>query len=434
MIKADAFRILLERVPDGFFVHDTLGRFLDVNARSCADLGYTRDELLAMTINDISSGADPEENLRRWADTPVGMAMTFQEIAVRKDGSIFPVEISLTCQLIDDRKLFFGVSRDISEREAARAEIEREVEQRTAELREANERMMLAVRVGGLGIWDYDLVRDVMTCDDQWYRIMGRDPARPISRIAEFRKLIHPEDVDRATEVRETARRLAEDQQDYVMLFRIYRPDGEIRWLRSAARIIDDREGRPQRAVGFVVDITESWNAERHLERRALEDPLTGLANRRRFDEDLAKACLHATRTGEPLSLAMFDVDHFKLYNDKKGHGQGDEALKAFAMILQAAAKRPYDLAARYGGEEFLLLLSGTDEPGALVEQVARKLDGLNIAHPGSPVAPVLTVSCGCVVAAELADVDPADLLAACDNALYRAKEAGRNHIEIVRM
>lgn len=149
MIKADVFRILLERVPDGFFVHDTLGRFLDVNARSCADLGYTREELLAMTINDISSGADPEENLRRWADTPVGMAMIFQEIAVRKDGSIFPVEISLTCQLIDDRKLFFGVSRDISEREAARAEIEREVEQRTAELREANERMMLAVRVGG---------------------------------------------------------------------------------------------------------------------------------------------------------------------------------------------------------------------------------------------------------------------------------------------
>lgn len=434
MIKADAFRILLESVPDGFFVHDAEGRFLDVNARSCADLGYAREELLGLTINDISCGADPAENLRRWAETPAGAAMNFQEVAVRKDGSIFPVEISLTCQSIDGRKLFFGLSRDVSEREAAQAEVERRVAERTAELREANERLTMAVRVGGLGIWDYDMVGDRMTCDEQWYRIMGRDPADPIHSIAEFRAFIHPEDVDRATEVRDTAERLMADQQDYGMQFRIFRPDGDVRQLRSAARIVEDAEGKPQRAVGFVVDVTESWNAERHLERHAFEDALTGLANRRRLDEDLSKACLHAMRTGEPLALAMFDVDHFKLYNDEQGHGPGDEALKAFAAILQSVAKRPYDLAARYGGEEFLLMLPGAENPETLLNQVASELEALKIRHPGSPVAPALTVSCGCVVASELADAEPADLLAACDRALYRAKQGGRNRIEMVRI
>lgn len=433
VIKADAFRTLLESVPDGFFVHDVHGRFLDVNARSCADLGYSREELLAMTINDISRGANPVDNAQRWAGTPVGMATSFQEIAVRKDGSTFPVDISLTCQSIDGEKLFFGLARDVSEREAEQAAVARQVEERTAELRDTHDRMMMAVHVGGLGIWDYDLIRDEMTCDEQWYRIMGRDPATPIRRIAEFRAFIHPDDADRATEVEETARRLVAGQQDYGQTFRIFLPDGELRWLRSAARIVEDVEGRAQRAVGFVVDITESWHAERHLERSALEDPLTGIANRRRFDDELAKACLHATRTGEPLTLAMFDVDHFKLYNDEQGHGRGDQALRAFAGLLQSVAKRPYDLAARYGGEEFLLLLPGTEDPGAVLEQVASDLAALAIAHPGSPVAPMLTVSCGCVVASELADVGPADLLAECDRALYRAKQAGRNRTEITR-
>lgn len=441
MIKSDAFRILLESVPDGFFVHDETGRFLDVNARSCTDLGYRRDELLRMSINDISRGADAAANAARWRDAPPGLAMQFRELAVRKDGTTFPVEISLTCQSIDGEKLFFGLARDISESEAVRTaaerandELERRVAERTAELKEAHERMGMAVRVGGLGIWDYDLARDRLTCDEQWYRIMGRDPAQPVRNIAAFRAFVHPDDAERVTEVRQTAAQLVAEGLDYGMVFRIIRPDGTLRWLRSAGHVVEDDEGQPRRAVGFVVDITEAHLAEAKLHRQTQEDPLTGLANRRRWDAELAKACLHATRTGEPVTMVMVDVDQFKLYNDRHGHVAGDEALKAVADILKAIARRPYDLAARYGGEEFVLLLPGVDEPGAILRTIGEELAKRAIAHPASPVAPYLTVSCGCVVALELADATPLDLITACDRALYRAKETGRNRSEVVRI
>lgn len=440
-ISADAFRSLLESVPDGFFIHDANGRFRDANARSCADLGYSRDELLALTINDISMGADPASNAERWKAAPEGMAMGFREIAVRKDGSTFPVEISLTCRTVDGEKLFLGLARDVSERESAREaversrdELERRVVERTAELRDAHERMATAARVGGLGIWDYDIAADALRCDEQWYRIMGRDSAHPIVTIGAFRECVHPADVDRATEVEATAARLLADQQDYGISFRIVRSDGEIRWVRSAAHVVADESGRARRIVGFVVDITESRLAEASLHRQTLEDPLTGLANRRGLDEELTRACLHAMRSGEPLALAMFDVDHFKLYNDEQGHVGGDSALKAVAGLLKAAARRPYDLAARYGGEEFLLLLPGAHEPMMLVQRIIEGLSALQIPHPSSPVASHLTISCGCVVATELADVGPLDLLAECDRALYRAKAAGRNRVDFSRL
>lgn len=166
----------------------------------------------------------------------------------------------------------------------------------------------------------------------------------------------------------------------------------------------------------------------------ASEDALTGLASRLLLEEQLAKACLHATRTGEPLTLAMIDVDHFKLYNEGEGHVRGDAALKALAGILRSVTRRPYDLAARYGGEEFLLLLPGVEEPGPVLQRIAEELGALRIPHPLSPVASHLTVSCGCVIASELADVAPLDLLAECDRALYRAKEGGRDRVEIVRI
>ena len=419
-IDGNAFRSLLETVPDGFFVHDAAGRFLDVNARSCSDLGYTRAELLSRTVHQISGSMNAEENIARWSDASPGTAMGFREIAVRKDGSSFPVEIKLTCQMIEGQKLFFGLARDVSET--------------AAELEEAHERMTLAVRVGGLGVWDYDFDRQTMQCDEQWHRIMGRDPARPVQTLEEFRTFIHPQDVERATDVRQTAANLIAEKRDYNMVFRILRPDGEVRWVRSAARVVEDGEGGPVRAVGFVVDITESRLSEARLHRQALEDSLTGLANRRGLDEELAKACLHAMRSGEPLALAMIDVDHFKLYNDEQGHVRGDEALVAVANILKGAARRPYDLAARYGGEEFLLLLPGAEGADAVVEGVVEAVKALRIPHPGSPVAPWLTVSCGCVIASEMADVGPLDLLAECDRALYRAKEVGRDRTHLLRL
>jgi PAS domain S-box-containing protein len=113
MSRDDDRRDTIVDRADGFFVHDVHGRFIDINERSCVDLGYSREELLALTINDVSSGASPAENAVRWENAEPGMAMTFRETAVRRDGSTYPVEIGLTCQIMAGRKVFIGLARQV---------------------------------------------------------------------------------------------------------------------------------------------------------------------------------------------------------------------------------------------------------------------------------------------------------------------------------
>lgn len=420
IISAEGFRTLIENVPDGFFIHDESGRLLDLSERCCADLGYSRDELLEMSILDISDGIARQESPKIWIEASAGFSASYQDVTIHRDGSRLPVDVRLTCQMVDGRKLFLGVALDVAASGG---------DDGSAALRLAHERLALATASGGLGIWDYDIARDEMQCDPQWYHIMGRDAAKPIRSIADFRTLIHPDDAERATDVHRAVDDLAAGSPNYGIVFRIVQPGGALRWVRSAASVIRDGDGVATRAVGFVIDITDAQDATALLEQKAREDSLTGLSNRRHFDEELRKACLHATRTGEPLTLAMIDVDHFKPFNDAEGHLRGDAVLKAVADILHGVARRPYDLAARYGGEEFVLLLPGVHDPDAILQKIVDELAVQEIPHASSPVAPYLTVSCGCVVAAELADVRPEDLLAAADQALYRAKAAGRNRI-----
>jgi two-component system chemotaxis family response regulator WspR len=166
------------------------------------------------------------------------------------------------------------------------------------------------------------------------------------------------------------------------------------------------------------------------LRRLAALDGLTGIANRRRFDEAVQAEWNRGRRHGSPLALLLCDVDHFKRYNDHLGHPAGDLCLKKVAAVLTGQLKRPADLAARYGGEEFVLLLPDTDLAGALrVGEACRAgLEQLALPHPGAPCG-FVTMSLGvaCIVPGE--DDDPDDLVARADAALYDAKRAGRNRV-----
>jgi diguanylate cyclase (GGDEF)-like protein len=167
----------------------------------------------------------------------------------------------------------------------------------------------------------------------------------------------------------------------------------------------------------------------RQLERLSTQDGLTGIANRRRFDEALDRACRYAVRTGELMGLAMFDVDHFKQYNDCYGHGAGDEALRQVAGVLAGYAGRPYDLAARYGGEEFVLLVQGPTDFEVMLERLRQDIMALAIPHARSDVADILTISGGGLIVHLGNPTDPSFLLRSADMLLYRAKNVGRNRI-----
>lgn len=136
------------------------------------------------------------------------------------------------------------------------------------------------------------------------------------------------------------------------------------------------------------------------LERLAMVDGLTGLANRRHFDDMLERSHRRSLRTGESVGLALIDIDHFKQYNDCYGHVQGDEALKAVAATLQRHARRPYDLAARFGGEEFALILPGESDAQVMAENFRQEVLRLSIAHAASPTPPLPRRRCSPSVAA----------------------------------
>jgi len=170
--------------------------------------------------------------------------------------------------------------------------------------------------------------------------------------------------------------------------------------------------------------------ANEELRKLAALDGLTGIANRRRFDEGIQAEWSRGRRRQSPLALLLCDVDHFKLYNDQLGHPAGDLCLKKVAAVLTGQLKRPADLAARYGGEEFALLLPDTDLAGALrVGEACRAgLQQLALPHPGAPCGHVtMSMGVACLVPGE--DDSLEDLVARADAALYDAKRGGRNRV-----
>jgi len=172
------------------------------------------------------------------------------------------------------------------------------------------------------------------------------------------------------------------------------------------------------------------------LENLSSRDGLTGIANRRRFDEFLDKEWLRNQRKQTHLSLILMDVDYFKQYNDNYGHLTGDDCLKQIASTLESQLKRPTDLVARYGGEEFVSILPDTDNEGALhiAKLFLESISGLKIPHSNSGVANIVTISIGIATVIPSSLFSKEELIQVADSSLYEAKEAGRNKVKSKEM
>lgn len=173
-------------------------------------------------------------------------------------------------------------------------------------------------------------------------------------------------------------------------------------------------------------------SANRMLQRIAILDGLTGIANRRYFDEVIEEEWLRAIRDQTPLSIIMIDIDYFKAFNDTYGHQAGDESLKTVAMVLKDTLKRPADMVARYGGEEFVAVLPETEIKGAvaIAEAMRLNIDALNIPHKNSHNHGCITISLGAASIIPERNTSSSILIAAADKALYRAKDKGRNRVD----
>lgn len=289
-------------------------------------------------------------------------------------------------------------------------------------------------------------VADVIVCGDASRRrtyvspscreVLGYEPEEMLGKHAY--ELLHPDDIGRVDAAFLTVGRANPCLQ---LSFRMRRKTGAYIWIEARYRHLPESDG----IVAVLRDISAQKRAEemlakanaqleaanRALSTLALQDGLTGLANRRRFDELLRREFALSRRQRRPLALVLIDCDYFKSYNDRYGHLAGDDCLRRVCDAAKGALRRPTDEAARYGGEEIALLLPATELGAA--ELVASDLRdcvaALGIVHETSPFG-VATISAGvAAMAPRGCDGAPADLISAADRALYGAKIAGRNRV-----
>ena len=202
--------------------------------------------------------------------------------------------------------------------------------------------------------------------------------------------------------------------------------------IRSALRLKREVDRRKEREKKLVETTKELKEANEHLKRLSSLDGLTGVANRRSFDERIELEWARAIRNAKPLALIMIDIDYFKPYNDRYGHQAGDDCLKKVASLITSSIHRTLDLAVRYGGEEFAVLLPDTDMEGAIgiAEIIRAAVEGMQIEHSGSQNNNFVTISLG--VASKIPGrMEKSDLfIEAADKAMYIAKKEGRNRVK----
>ena len=262
-------------------------------------------------------------------------------------------------------------------------------------------------------------------------RVLGWQPQHLIGRSALAG--LNPIDLPHVQEIMASLKR--GDAEEARATYRIRRRDSSEIWVESTLRATRKDNGELDGFVAITRDVTQQKTLQGKLEILAIEDGLTGLANRRRFDERLLEEWGRAYRERTSLALLMIDIDHFKGFNDSYGHPAGDECLHTVAGILADEAQRSSDLAARYGGEEFAILLPNTDAAGCtrIGERIRRALREAAITHCLNLPTGMVTASIGgaiCRPGTERSS-GPASLIEAADRALYAAKVAGRDRLII---
>lgn len=403
---------------------------LTVNARELQMLGFAEGGI-ALTGREWQKRIHPQDWLAVkdvfLHEAGVRGTYTFEHRMQHRDGHWIWVLSHSTVMRRDAQgrpARVLGTHLDISARKAADARLQAaaDLQRRTGEL----------ARVGG---WEFDLAERRLHWTAQMYRIHARDADSGPPSLRAWLAMFRPEG---QLGIRETLREAVLHGVPWNLELEMTTAQGERVWVRTQGERLVQADGAA-RLVGAFQDITQRVRfeaelraANEQLARMSMTDGLTGVGNRRLFDASLQAEWARAARQAQPLALLMVDVDYFKAYNDRHGHHGGDAVLRRVARLLQACVRRSGELVARYGGEEFAILLPASELPAALdtARSCMAAVAEAAIAHGGSPVSTVLSLSIGVTSLVPQPGEDAERLLHAADAALYEAKRQGRNRVQ----
>ena len=254
----DRFRQLMEHAADAMFVHDLEGRVVDVNRRACESLGYSREELLGMGVEEIEAGYGRDDSGQMWEEVSGGLARTIEGEHRRKDGTSFPVEVRLGVFESDERPLILALARDITERKEADRQL-REAETRYRTLVEQIPAMTYIEAAGRK-----EGGTDFLYVSPQVEKMFGYPPGEWLANPGLFAKLIHPEDRGRVLGEDD---RTDETGEPFKIEYRHLTRDGRVLWVRDEAVLVRDEDGRPMFWQGITFDVTDQKRAEEEIRR-----------------------------------------------------------------------------------------------------------------------------------------------------------------------
>ncbi len=422
----DRYARLYHQAPVGYLTLDASGIVHQANQTFATMVGRTRAELTGRALADFLVGAEHDVFLGRFTaffKNPEGKSI---DITLRgKDIHGFSARLTgrkeADALLLPRREsvssvvLLLAIVHDISQQKAMEDA-----------LRESEERFRSYYDLGLIGMAISALDKSWVQFNDRLCEILGYPRTELATKT--WAEITHPDDL--AADTTQFNRILAGSIDGYTLDKRFIRRDGEVVHTVISMRCVHGPNGSPDYLVVIVQDITERKALEMELRRLATTDPLTDLANRRHFLAQVDLELELLQRYAKPAALLMIDLDHFKQVNDAYGHAAGDAVLRHFAAIARRILRK-VDLLGRLGGEEFAALLPGTDAEGAqqLAERLRQTVADSQV-HTVSGGAIQVTISIGVTLFA-LTDANADTVLARADRALYRAKEQGRNRVEI---